>query len=342
MEYTEIEAQVVGFNAIAKGNVRHTSALLATGEARLSVECKTNSEQWFFNWRCLASCEVQEVAMQRLTSWATLFALMILSVSVGVSPAAVLSTTSTTLNLVTANQAVPAAALDVSGIYSVAACRDTTTVTVSGSSSYATNRIRASVSNLNSDGDYVLLQQVTSANFGSGSFWIPVVLDYHTQPEDAGTQLQVIVQLQRSSGSGFTDLGDPVTTYIAAADRLCFNQCSVTISTSDRAPTNGVITLRTRFGSWFRPEGWLQGAMSVSAGQTVQMTFADVSCDAWARVWFYPATGQDRTPRMLPSQYWPSEYGTAMAGASAPYAASFAKGLPATKPLESDDPYAPR
>jgi hypothetical protein len=280
--------------------------------------------------------------MQRLTSWATLFALLILIASVGVSPVIALSTTSTATNSVAVNQAIPAPALGVSGIYSVAACRDTTTVTVSGSSSYATNRIQASVSYLNSDGDYVLLQQVTSANFGSGNFWVPVVLDYHTRSVDAGTQLQVIVQLQRSSNSGFVNLGDPVTTYTTAADRFCFNQCTVTVSTSDRAPTNGVITLRTHFGSWFRPEGWLHGAISVSAGQTVQMTVADVSCDAWARVWFYPATGRDRTPRMLPSQYWPGEYGTAAAGASAPYATSFAKGLPATKPLESDDPYAPR
>jgi hypothetical protein len=282
---------------------------------------------------------MQEVTMQRLTSGATLFALLILSVGVGVSPATALSTTNATNVSVTA---APAAATNVFDIYSVAACRDTTTVTVSGSSSYATNRIQASVSYLNSDGKYVLLQQVTSDNFGSGSFMVPVVLDYHTRPVDADTELQVIVEVQRSSGSGFTDLGDPQTTYVTAADRYCFNQCSVTVSTRDRAPTSGVITLRTHFGSWFRPEGWLQGAMSVNAGQAVHLTFAAVSCNAWARVWFYPATGKDRTPRMLPAQYWPDEYGTAAAGASAPYAMFFAKGLPATRPLEPDDPFAPR
>ena len=36
-------------------------------------------------------------------------------------------------------------------------------------------------------GKYVLLQQTTTFNFGSGNFWIPIVLDYHTQPVDAGT-----------------------------------------------------------------------------------------------------------------------------------------------------------
>jgi hypothetical protein len=264
--------------------------------------------------------------MQILASWATLIAMLILSVG---NPAAV-------------SQPVPMSTPTEFSIYSVAACRDTTTVTVSGSSAYATNRILASVSYLNSKGKYVLLQQVTSSNFGSGNFWIPIVLDYHTQPVDADTSLQIIVQLQRSSGGGFADLGDPVTTYVTAADRYCLNQCSVAISTSDRAPVNGVITLRSHFGSWFRPEGWLHGVISVNAGHAVQATFANVACNSWVRAWYYPASGADRTPRMLPSQFWPDEFGTADAGASAPYATSFARGLPATKPLESDDPYAPR
>jgi hypothetical protein len=268
--------------------------------------------------------------VQILASWATLIAMLILSVgSVTGDPAAI----SRPVSISTSNEL---------GIYSVAACRDTTTVTVSGSSAYATNRVRASVSYLNSKGKYVLLQQVTSFNFGSGNFWIPIVLDYHSQPVDADTSLQIIVQLQRSSGGGFADLGDPVTTYVTAADRYCLDQCSVAIATSDRAPVNGVITLRSHFGSWFRPEGWTQGVISVNAGRAVQATFANVACNSWVRAWFYPASGADRTPRMLPSQFWPDEYGTADAGASAPYATSFASGLPATKPLESGDPYAPR
>jgi hypothetical protein len=269
--------------------------------------------------------------MHLLTSWATLLAMLILSVAPAAS------------NLAPISQSVPASTSNEIGIYSVAACRDTTTVTVSGSSTYATNRVVASVSYWNSHDDkYVVLQQITSFNFGSGNFWIPLVLDYHTQPVDADTSLQVIVQLQRSTGSGFTNLGDPVTTYVTAADRYCLNQCSIAISTSDRAPANGIITLRSHFGSWFRPEGWLQGVIAVKKGQAVQATFANVACNAWVRAWFYPSTGADRMPRMLPSQHWPGEFGTAAAGATAPYATSFAKGLPATRPLESDDPYAPR
>ncbi len=269
--------------------------------------------------------------MQMLTSWAALIAMLIMSVGSAAS------------NPATAGQSAPASVPNVAGIYSVAACRDTTTVTVSGSSVYATNRIVVNIAYWNSDDNkYIALQQVTSSNFGSGDFWIPIVLDYHTQPVDAGTSLQIIVQLQRSTGSGFVNLGDPITTYTTAADRLCLNQCSVSISTSDRAPVNGVITLRSHFGSWFRPEGWLHGAMYVNAGQAVQVTFADVACNAWVRVWFYPATGADRTPRMLPSQQWPGEYGTPDAGSTAPYATSFARGLRATMPLEAGDPYAPR
>lgn len=264
--------------------------------------------------------------MQILASWATLIAMLILSVG---NPAA-------------ASQSVQMSTPNVIDIYSVVACRDTTTVTVSGSSAYATNRVLASVSFLNSDGDYELLQQITSSNFGRGSFWIPLVFDYHTQPVDADTSLQIVVQLQRSSGGAFTNLGDPVTAYATAANRHCREQCPVIVSTSDRAPVNGVIALRSHFGSWFRPEGWLHGVASVYAGRAVHATFATVPCDAWARAWFYPASGADRTPRMLPSQFWPNEFGTGSAGDSAPYATSFARGLPAIRPLEPDDPYSPR
>ena len=280
--------------------------------------------------------------MRIFTALATVIALVILGTGSVAARAAEGDTVGTPINSMTSSQTVSAVPIDVAGIYNVIPCRDTTTVTVSGSSAYATNRIQASISYLNSDGVYVLLQQTISTNFGSGSYWLPVVLDYHAQPVSAGTMLQIIVQVQRSSSGGFTNLGNPMTTYVTAANKFCLNQCIVTVSTSDRAPVNGVITLRSHFGSWFRPEGWLHGAMSVNAGQTIQMTFADVACGARVRVWFYPATGKDRTPKMLPSQYWPSEYGTDGSGASSPYAASFARGLPATKPLESDDLYAPK
>ncbi len=246
-------------------------------------------------------------------------------------------------NPVPVSKTIVASPLNVFGIFSATACRDTATVTVSGSADYATNRVRISLLVQNSDGDYILTRQVTSSNFGSGNFWLPIVVDYHTQPVDAGTSLEIIVQLQRQSGGGFVDLGGQVTTYLTAADRYCLNQCSVTVSTSDLAPTNGVITVRSHFGSWFRPEGWLHGVIPVYGGQAVQATVTDVACNSWVRVWFYPATGQDRTPRLLPSQYWPNEYGTPVAGGdAASYATAFARGLPATMPLESDDPYTPR
>ena len=280
--------------------------------------------------------------MQRVTSWASLIALLIMSAGLIAEPASAQSAAHSTNQSGTTSPAAAVAGSDSFGIYSITACRDTTTVTVSGWSEFATNRVQASVSYLNDKGVYQVLQQVTSSNFGSGNFWVPVVLDYHTQPVDEGTSLQVIVQWQRSTGGGFTNVGDPITTYVTAADKYCLDQCSVSVSTSDRAPTNGVITLRSHFGSWFRPEGWLHGAMSVSAGQTVQMTFADVACNAWARVWFYPTSGPDRTPRMLPSQYWPDEFGVPAAGGPAPYAASFARGLPATKPVEPGDPFVSR
>ncbi len=268
--------------------------------------------------------------MQILTSWAALIGMLILSLG------------STPSQSIAVTPAVTVSAITTIAINGVATCRDATTVTVSGSSTYATNRVQASVSYQNSDGDYVLLQQTTSSSFGSGNFWLPIVIDYHTHVVSAGTSLQIIVQLQSMTGAGFTNTAGPITTYANAADRLCANQCSVALTSSDRAPTNGVVTLRSHFGSWFRPEGWLQGATYVNAGQTVQATFADVPCNAWVRAWFYPATGADRTPRMLPSQLWPGEFGTPAAGSSAPYVASFARGLPATKPLESDDPYAPK
>ncbi len=203
--------------------------------------------------------------MQLLTSTATVIAMLLMSAGTFFTPSAALA------------QSVPAAVSNTIGIYTATACRDTTTVTVSGSSAYATNRVRVSLLVQNSDGDYILTRQVTSSNFGSGNFWLPIVVDYHTQPVDAGTSLEIIVQLQRQSGGGFVDLGGQVTTYVTAADRYCLNQCSVTVTTSDRAPASGVVTLRSHFGSWFRPEGWLHGVVSVNAGQTLQATFADVA-----------------------------------------------------------------
>jgi hypothetical protein len=52
--------------------------------------------------------------------------------------------------------AAPAAATTLTGsagIFSVAACKDTTTVAVSGQSDYATNRVKVSIYKLNDNGD---------------------------------------------------------------------------------------------------------------------------------------------------------------------------------------------
>jgi hypothetical protein len=228
------------------------------------------------------------------------------------------------------------------GVYSLAACKDTTTVAVSGTSIYATNRVKVSVYVQNSDGDYVFRRSVTSDNFSSGDFLIPLTVDYSDKKVAEGTALRVDVKLQRQSGGSFTTISGPISTYVSAADRSCKDKCSVTITTLDRAPANGTITLRTHFGDWFRPEGRLYGAIPVSAGQRLHNTVVGVPCNATARVWYYPATGKDRTPRLLPSQYWPVDYGVSEQDGAIPYAASFARGVPATKPLEADDPYAPK
>ncbi len=228
------------------------------------------------------------------------------------------------------------------GIYSVAACRDTTTVAVSGTSSYATNRIKVKVYVQNDKGQYDLRNNVTSDNFGSGAFMLPLTVDYSNKPVDEGRSLYIEVKLQGSSRGGFTDIS-VTSIYTTAADKYCQNKCSITITTSDRAPVNGTVTVRSHFGSWFRPEGWLHSAMPVNAGQALHYAVVGIPCNATVRAWYYPASGKDRTPKMLPAQYWPdSDFAATTADGAIPYAATFVKGLPATKPLESDDPYAPK
>ena len=227
------------------------------------------------------------------------------------------------------------------GIFSVAACKDTTTVAVSGASGWATNRIVVNIYYLNSQSKWIWLQQATSGNFGSGDFIVPVAVDYSKKAVAENTTLQINVELQRLSGNRFVDFATDTTT-LTVADKNCVNKCSVTVTTNDRAPVNGVITLRSHFGAWFRPEGRLYSAIPVNAGQIARITTVAVSCDATVRAWYYPASGKDRTPKMLPAQYWPGEFAATTADGSIPYATSFAKGLPATRPLESDDPYAPK
>lgn len=237
----------------------------------------------------------------------------------------------------------PAAAQSGSvGIYSVAACKDTTTVAVSGKSDYATNRVKVSVYVQDAKGNYNLRAEIVSSTFGSGSFLLPITVDYSHKSVAEGTSLRIDVKLQRQSGSGFSTVSGPVSTFVAAADKYCQDKCTVTITASDRAPTKGTLTLRTHFGAWFRPEGRLYGAIPVNAGQILHATVVGVPCDAAVRVWYYPATGKDRTPKLLPAQYWPNEFAATTADGAIPYTTSFSKGLLATKPLESDDPYAPK
>jgi hypothetical protein len=227
------------------------------------------------------------------------------------------------------------------GIYSVAACQDTTTVAVSGTASAATNRIKAWIYKQNNKGEWIELASTVTDNFNSGSFLMSVSLNYYGKSVDDGATLQVVVKLQSRNGNSWADVGS-ASTIVHASDKLCQNRCSVTINTTDRAPADGVITVRSHYGSFFRPEGRLYSATSIKAGQRVLYAVVGVPCNWTVRAWYYPATGKDRTPKMLPAQYWPYEFAATSQDGSNPYTTSFAKGLKATAPLESDDPYAPK
>lgn len=227
------------------------------------------------------------------------------------------------------------------GIYSVAACQDTTTVAVSGTASAGTNRIKAWIYKQNSNGDWVLLNNIVTGNFTSGYFLMPLMLDYFGKAVADGTSLQVVVKLQSSNGNSWSDVGE-TSTIVKASDKDCQNKCSVTISTTDRAPANGVITVRSHYGSFFRPEGWLHSVVSIKAGQFAHYAVVAVPCNWTVRAWYYPATGKDRTPKLLPAQYWPNEFAATYQDGANPYTTSFAKGINATSPLEADDPYAPK
>ncbi|NTU62852.1 MAG: hypothetical protein HGB05_05480 [Chloroflexi bacterium] len=227
------------------------------------------------------------------------------------------------------------------GIYSVAACQDTTTVAVSGTASAATNRIKAWIYKPNDKGEWIQLANTVTANFTSGSFMMPLVLDYFGNSVKGGTPLQVVVKLQSLSGNSFVDVSS-TSTIVNASDKSCQNKCSATISSTDKAPADGVITVRSHYGSFFRPEGWLHSAMSIKAGQRPFYSVVGLPCNWTIRVWYYPATGKDRTPKMLPAQYWPNEFAATQQNGANPYTTSFARGLKATAPLEPGDPYAPK
>jgi hypothetical protein len=227
------------------------------------------------------------------------------------------------------------------GIYSVAACQDTTTVAVSGTASAATNRIKAWLYKQNDKGEWIQLANTVTSNFSGGDFLIALALDYFGNSVEGGTPLQVVVKLQSMYGNSFVDVSN-TSTILNAADKSCQNKCSATINTTDIAPAGGVITVRSHYGSFFRPEGWLHGAMPVKAGQRAFFTVAGLPCNWTVRAWYYPATGKDRTPKMLPAQYWPNEFAATTQDGENPYTTRFAKGLKATAPLESGDPYAPK
>ncbi len=228
------------------------------------------------------------------------------------------------------------------GIYSVAACQDTTTVAVSGTASASTNRIKAWLYKQDDNGGWTVeLARVVTGNFDNGDFVIPIVLNYFGDSVDGGTPLEIVVKLQSRSGNSWVDVGS-TSTIVNASDRSCQNKCSATINTIDRAPADGVITVRSHYGSFFRPEGWLHSAMPIQAGQRAFYSVVGLPCNWTIRAWYYPATGKDRTPRMLPAQYWPSEFGATSDDGAIPYTAIFAKGIKATAPLEPGDPYAPK
>ena len=226
------------------------------------------------------------------------------------------------------------------GIYSVAACQDTATVAVSGTTTFATNRIKAWVYRLNNNGQWILLADTVTDNFGSGDFLTSIALDYD-RAVDGGTQLQVVVKLQGRSGNSFVDV-DSTSTTVNASDKDCQNKCSTTITTNDRAPADGVITVRSHYGSFFRPEGRLHSEVPVKAGQALHYSVVALPCNWTVRAWYYPATGKDRTPRLLTSQFWPYEFAATTEDGANPYATNFARSVKATAPLEYGDPYAPK
>ena len=156
---------------------------------------------------------------------------------------------------------------------------------------------------------------------------LPKELDWLVEFADnkvsEGKGLRIDVQLKHKVGGSYVDEGAEVYFYTNAADKKCVGACSTTVVTSDVAPSDGTITLRSRYGSWFRPEGALLGAVSVMAGTPAKANFMALPCHWSVRAWYYPKTG-DTTPRMLPAQYWPGEFQVNELGASNPYFTSFA------------------
>ena len=227
------------------------------------------------------------------------------------------------------------------GIQDVAACTDVTRVLVTGSTTYSNNRLDAGIYYFNDQGQPVLLSQQYSPAFGAGPFSIQMTLPYTRSAATAGEVLRLDVQVQALSGNSYVNVGPLIMQNVVVQNASCYTRCNVVVSTRDGAPADGTITLRSHFGELFRPEGWLHGALHVLRGGRANLVFVAVPCNWAVRAWYYPKTG-DPTPKLLPAQYWPSEFQATRLDLSNPYATSFAKGLKATAPLEPDDPFVAR
>lgn len=223
-------------------------------------------------------------------------------------------------------------------INNVVACKDNATVSVTAYGTYKKNKVRAEIFYIDSNGKDHSLAKVATPDFGVGESRMMISLPYDTRV-NAYTNIRLEVQLKGGDGSTYVDVGPEIVYYTQAADKNCDGLCSVIVDIRDAAPADGTVTLRSRFGSWFRPEGALIGAQPVTAGDTAVLSYIGVQCDWTVRAWYYPKTG-DTTPKMLPSQYWPSDFQANGLNVSNPYVTYFANGLPATKPLEEDDPFA--
>ena len=225
------------------------------------------------------------------------------------------------------------------GFGGVAACKDSTTVAVNATSTYANNRIRVDLY-FQEKGEWKLFKQAYTSAFGAGSSTSTVSLNYPGEGASEGEPFRIDAVLQRLSGNTYVDLASASQT-VSVADKYCLGKCNVVIETTDKASAAGTLAVYTHYGSWFRPEGRLQGSLTVAAGQKVSATFPGLPCGWTVRAWYYPKprTG-DKTPRLLPSQYWPNEFQATTLDVSNPYVTSFAKGLKATDPVAPNDPFA--
>ncbi|GAB4434857.1 MAG: hypothetical protein Kow00120_01420 [Anaerolineae bacterium] len=117
--------------------------------------------------------------------------------------------------------------------------------------------------------------------------------------------------------------------WLAAPDEWTTCRTNMHIFSTDGAPADGVVEVRTLFGDLFRPEGWTEATIAVAAGQRLDNDVT-VGCARHVRVWFTPTGG---TPTLLPSQYYPDDFGSGWDG-TASYHTNFAGRVAPTDPLE--------